>query len=542
MSTIDATLVEAAQLGGGELVFHLQDEQSRLSLEELVERASGAAALLVARGIRPGDAVGLLGPNRPEWAVWAFGVWMAGGVLVALPFPLIVRDSRALADQLSSLIRVARCRLVVGDPLMLPAASAHECLAWDQPVPVRGPLPGGVSDAERTAVIQFSSGSTSSPKGAVLSHRAVLAEMSMLEARLGNNADRMVGWAPFFHDLGLFLHLVYPALSGRSVGFLPTERFARNPLLWFQLLTSTEATLTIGPASAFSITARLASRRPQGIDLRALRVAWFAAELVDPELADEVLSAAHVLRLDPGSMGNGYGLAECVLGVSTTVPGRGLTFDHVDLEQLGKGGTAVAASVAGSRPRRVASCGLPLAGCEIRVAGPQGVVAERRVGEVQVRGPSTMARFVGAEGTAPFVDGWLRTGDLGYLSHGELYVTGRSKDMVIVMGQNFYPEDFEWAADRADGVRRGRCVAFSRPGSERVVVLVEASVNAVGEEVRNSVARTINETLGVFGYEVVLVPRGSVLRTTSGKVRRSAMREAYLRGEVPPLSLTAPLA
>jgi fatty-acyl-CoA synthase len=524
VTTLPAALRHAAQSGAGKLVFHLGDREEQISSSELADRATAAASVLTARGIRPGDAVGVLGPNRPEWAVWTFATWLAGAVLVPLPVPLLMRDRAAYTSQIASLIQSCDCRMVVGDGAVLPKIAA-ETIAWDHPLPRLAKPPEYVSSEDQPAVIQFSSGSTAVPKGTVLTHRAVVAQMRLLDERIGGSTDRMVGWAPFFHDLGLFLYLVYPLVSGRTAELLPTERFAQNPLRWFQLLTSSQATFTLAPASAFAIASRLASRRPEGVDLSALQAAWFGAEPIDPKAVERLLAAAPDLRLCPSSLGSGYGLAEAVLAVSTTRPGEGLSFDRVDLDALAE--RCLARQTETIRSRRVASCGQPLPETDIRIVGRDGAVPERQVGEVQVKGPSIMSHYIGEATADPFAGEWLRTGDLGYLAGGELYITGRTKDMVVVMGQNFYPEDFEWAAQRVGGIRAGHCVAFSDQGAERVVVLVEVSGGSSRDELRADVRCSIAEAVGLVPVDVVVVPHGTVLRTTSGKVRRGATRQAY---------------
>ena len=165
-----------------------------------------------------------------------------------------------------------------------------------------------------------------------------------------------------------------------------------------------------------------------------------------------------------------------------------------------------------------------------RIAGPDGDLAEREVGEIVLRGPSLMSGYVGAGAPDPFVDGWLRTGDLGYLADGELFPVGRAKDMVIAMGHNYYAEDFEWAAGRVAGVRPGRSVAFTAPDSEQVVLLVEPSENGDADLLRRDVRRAVADAVGVAPGEVVVLPPGTVEKTTSGKLRRAAMREAYVNG------------
>jgi fatty-acyl-CoA synthase len=531
-----STLAEALTTSAAEratLDFHLEEGLVTISGAELAERAQAGARVLASRGIGPGDTVGVLGPNRPEWAVWAWATWAAGATLVPVQIPLRVRDPGAFAEQVRSLVHTAGCRLVLADPRLLSAVDTALGVAWDEPAsapgaePVR-PRPGDL------AVIQFTSGSTAAPKGACLSHRAVMAQMDMIDDWTpgGIGGRVMVGWVPFFHDLGLFYYVVASVLFGACAHYLPTERFAADPAEWLRLVNATRASITVGPASAIGAAIRSTLRRSDPIDLSSLEFMRFAAEGVDPEFVDRLLETAGPLKLPLESLGSSYGLAEAVLGVTSV---QGLHEDRVDVEAMTLSGLARPATR--GRVRRLISAGRTALTTEVRIAQPGGgELGEREIGEICVRGPSLMKGYVGDGAPDPFEDGWLRTGDMGYLADGELYVTGRIKDMIIVMGHNYYPEDFEWAAGRVEGVRAGRCVAFGSGDDEAVMLLVEASAGTDGEELTVAVRHAVRDAVGVAPGRVVVLPPGSVEKTTSGKLRRSTMRSAYLRGDLPVLA------
>ena len=531
-----STLAEALTtdaLQEASLNFHLEEGLVSISGAELAERALAAARVLAARGIGPGDAVGVLGPNRPEWAVWAWATWAAGATLVPVQIPLRVRDPAAFAEQVRSLLHTAGCRLVLADPRLLSAVDTDLGMAWDEPASAPGadPVPPRPEDL---AVIQFTSGSTAAPKGACLSHRAVMAQMDLIDdwtpRGLGDRV--MVGWVPFFHDLGLFYYVVAAVLFGACAHYLPTERFAADPAEWLRLVDATRAGITVGPGSAIGAAVRGALRRSDPIDLSSLEYTRFAAEGVDPEFVDRLLEAAGPLKLPVESLGSSYGLAEAVLGVTSM---HGLHEDRVDVEAMTLSGLARPAT--SGRVRRLISAGRTALTTEVRIAQPGGgELGEREIGEICVRGPSLMKGYVGEGAPDPFEDGWLRTGDMGYLADAELYVTGRIKDMIIVMGHNYYTEDFEWAAGRVEGVRAGRCVAFGSGDDEAVMLLVEASAGSDGEELTVAVRNAVRDAVGVAPRSVVVLPPGSVEKTTSGKLRRSTMRSAYLRGDLPVLA------
>jgi fatty-acyl-CoA synthase len=527
-ATIPEALFATAERGAGEYVFHLEEGPVSLSCGELAERALRGARRLIALGVEPGDAVGVLGPNRPEWVVGAFAAWIAGAVLVPVQIPLRISDPDAFRERLRSLVEAGGCRRVLADPRLAALLPAGVALAWEEAGEKSAALPS-MPEAGAPAVIQFTSGSTAAPKGALLAHSAVMAQMEIFRTVVrypDGTPRRMLSWTPFFHDLGLVANLVHPSHAGATIHHLPTERFAADPAEWLRLVEASGAALTVGPSSAFGSALRAARRRGERIDLSSLDAAYFAAEGVDPEIARRMVETAEDFGLRPTALGSTYGLAEAVMAVTHSPIGTGLRIDRISLEELGSSGLAVPA---GDGPvRLVVSCGEPQ--MDLRIAAAGGLLPERHMGEIQVRGRSTMSGYVGADAPDPFVDGWLRTGDLGYLADGELYVTGRAKDVMIAMGHNYYPEDFEWAAARVDAVRPGRCVAFSLPGAEQVVVLVEASGNGGAEGLEREVDRAVKKAVGVAPSEVVVLPRGTIEKTTSGKLRRAAMRDAYLSG------------
>ena len=531
-ATIPAALLTAAEREQGEHVFHLEDGVAVLRMPELAERARRMARRLIAHGVEPGDAVGLLGPNRPEWVVGAFATWLAGAVLVPVQVPLRIRDPEAFREQLRRLVEAGGCACVLAEPRLAALLPEGVALPWHGEGGEESVEEPAQPAPEDPAVIQFTSGSTAAPKGALLSHAAVSAQMDLLRPgyRYEDGSPRTIlSWTPFFHDLGLFANLVQPAYTGSTTHHLPTERFASDPVEWLRLIEQTRVSATVGPSSAFGSALRAATRRSEQIDLSSLEAACFAAEGVDPEVSRRMIERARELGLDPGAIGATYGLAEAVMAVSFRYVGTGLRLDRISLPELA--GAKVASPTSSGPTRTVVSSGFPQ--MDLRIAAPEGgALPERRVGEIQVRGASTMSRYVGVEAPDPFLDGWLRTGDLGYLAEGELFVTGRKKDLMIAGGHNYYPEDFEWAAARVDGVRPGRCVAFSLPGSEQVVLLVEPREGAGSQRIEREVRGAVANAVGVRPAEVVVLPPGTVEKTTSGKLRRAAMRELYVRGEL----------
>lgn len=280
--------------------------------------------------------MGVLGPNRPEWIVWAFSIWVAGATLVPLQIPLRIRSPGAFREQLLRLVEVGGCKYVLTDPALAAMLPAGVAVPWDKT--------GGKSSDElrpptsdSIAVIQSTSGSTAAPKGALLSHAAVMAQIDLLRHgyRYGDGSPRTVlGWTPFFHDLGLFANLTQPAVTGSTTHHLPTERFARDPAEWLRLVEKTRVTMTVAPSAAFGSALRTVIRRRETADLSSLEIAYFAAEGIDPEVAQRMIDSAQRFGFHPEALGGSYGLAEAVMAVAYSLPGAGLNVDHISLPEL----------------------------------------------------------------------------------------------------------------------------------------------------------------------------------------------------------------
>ena len=528
--------VEAAAHAGGGLTFHLEQGLQRTATSVLHVRAAAGARDLVDLGVQAGDAVGLIGPNEPAWATWALATWYGAAVLVPLPFPQRVVDREAVAWQIEQLATAARCRIVLAHPRFLPLVPSGMGVTWDQETSGEraGDLPRPGPDDP--AVVQFTSGSTALPKGAVLTHRAILACMEALRVayRIRPGEDRYLGWLPFFHDNGIFGYLLRPILHGSEGHVVPTELFARDPSLWFRRIGETGATFTSGPSSAWAVALRAAERSPDGIDLSTLRLAVVAAETIQPEVVDRLQRDGGRLGLRATAVAGAYGLAENTLLVSVTRPEEGLRIDEVDVASLAAG----TARLAGSGPaKRVASCGFPVQDVELRVVRDGSDVGEREVGEVLIRSPSLLTGYLQPDGFAPREGSWLHTGDLGYLAGGELFITGRIKDVIVVLGRNYAPEDLEWAAARVPGVRAGRCVAFSPPDVEgQVILVVEPREGADPGTIPGLVRCAVSDAVGLTPRQVLVVDAGTIQKTTSGKLRRGSVRESYAQGALTPIA------
>ncbi|HXY70997.1 MAG TPA: AMP-binding protein [Actinomycetota bacterium] len=534
------------------LVFHGRGEPRTLPIDVLQVGVRRRAAQLTALGVKPNAVVGLLGPNDPEWVQWAFAVWEVGAALAPISFPLRIRNRESFEGWLRHAISLTGARLVVADQRYVEFLPQHIALTWDGST--QSSAPGAVMAGDGdgptaapgdNALVQMTSGTTGSPKAALLSHRAVLSlAAASATAYHGERKDKTLAWLPLFHNWGVVGYLLRPMLGCWSVHIMASERFAADPAEWLRLVTAQRATMTSAPCSAWDATVRTVRRRPDGIDLSRLRLATFGAEAVNPRVVDQVIEVLGPLGLRPQALVAGYGMTETTLSIATTSPGEGIHFDEVDADELSSTGRAIPARE--GHTRRVADCGFPVPGAEVRIVDENGKpLGDRCVGEIQVKSPGMMSGYRttdpgGAEAIDedgadrdPFVGGWLRTGDVGYLVGGRLRVTARAKETVIVGGRTFSAEEIEWAVSRLPGL--GRAAAFAVAGEEHdaCVVVVEMAAEADPAELLRQIRQAANDALGLTLGDVVLVAPGAIPTTDTGKVRRGPLREAYAEGHLP---------
>lgn len=529
----DRTLADVLQMApetGGRLTFHRTGDVTELDGPTLRDAALRGATSLIDLGIRPGDRVGILGSNHPRWAIWAFATWVAGGVVVPLAYPLRIRSAETFRAGLERLAEAAALRGIVAEPGLLAHVSPGLGLSWDLELP-QAPARPVELHADETAVIQFTSGSGGDPKGVRLSHRAVLATLQADLERSGMRTDELVhvSWLPFFHDWGLFGYLVWTVLMGVRTHVLPVERFARDPLEWLRLVGEVRATETPAPSSAWRAALGLAAHRPEGIDLSSLRYCALSSEAIDPRVVDAMNAEGAGVGLASGRARGAYGMSETVMGVTGTHVDESMRIDSIDRDAFATSRRAIPSDAGDAL--RVASSGRPVPGSQTRIVDPDGrQMADRHLGEIQVNGVALFDGYL--DGTDGRLDGgWFPTGDLGYLDGGELFVSGRIKDVIIVMGRNYSAQDVEWAAERSGDVRAGRCVAFSGGEREGELVVVAEPVNGrATDDVRSAVWGAVADGIGIVPSEVLIVPKGTIPFTTSGKPRRSAVRQAYAEG------------
>jgi fatty-acyl-CoA synthase len=545
MTTAESFLparIERATAKGGAITFVGSGDPERVEWARLHEDARGMAAALQARGVAPGDHVAILGPTTRLLVTAIQATWLAGAAAVVLPLPMRMSSIEEFVGQTRVRIKGADTRLLVidgelagflspepGDP---PMALLHEltgtAAAFDPP-PV---------DPHALAVLQFTSGATADPKGVMLPHTAITANLDgAAKAGRLQEDDVIVSWLPLYHDMGFIGLLTLPMITGTELVLAPPQEFLASPSRWMEWMSEYGGTVSAGPNFSYALAARSLRRMPQ-LDLSRWRLALSGAEPVDPATVEAFCAAGARHGLNPLAVYPCFGMAEVAIAGTFPEPMTGLRVDTVDRAALEVEHRAVPTSGAGSR--QLAFLGRPVPGLEIRVCDPfsGAVLEDRQAGELEIRGTSvTPGYYKHPEATAgAFHDGWLRTGDLAYTVDGELVLCGRIKDMIIVAGRNVFPEDVERAVGEVDGVRAGNVVAFGvegRRGRERVVVVAETKASDTSP-VRDAVAKRVKEAVGLPAADVVLVEPGTLPKTSSGKLQRSLARTRYLAAQLQP--------
>jgi len=525
------------------------DATEDISYRALKDGALSVAAGLAARRLEPGDRVAIMLPTGKDYLFSFFGTLMAGGIPAPIYPPArlsqiedhLRRHAGILANsQARLLIAVAEAK-PVSLLLRAQAESLHAVVTPEELAAVSSAAHQIARSASDLALLQYTSGSTGNPKGVCLTHANLLANVRAMGTALqAGGEDVVVSWLPLYHDMGLIGAWLGSLYYGLPLALMSPLAFLAQPSRWLWAIHRHRATLSGAPNFAFDLCARrLQDQELQGLDLSSWRVAFNGAEPVSADTIEQFANrfAAYGLRRE--AIMPVYGLAECAVGVTFPPLKRGALIDTIKRDPLMRSGNAVPAETGESRVLRVVSCGRPLPGHEVRIVDGTGrEVGDRVEGRLEFKGPSaTSGYFHNPEHTRRLFHGdWLDSGDFGYVAQGEIYVTGRVKDIIIRGGRNIHPYDLEEAVGNIPGVRRGCVAVFGTPdpvsGTERVVVLAET--RSTDAQVHARLTREINaaalNVLGLAADDIVLAPPHTVLKTSSGKIRRAASREYYERG------------
>ncbi len=551
-----------------------------LTYGRLYERALGVLRPLTDLGVGAGDRVALMLPTSDEYFSIFMGILLSGGVPVPIYPPsrpsqleehllrqvgILVnagvrvlvttpearRVARLVRAQVPSMTKVATPRDLLADSgTGASSAAGTSSTPRLQTVarfgadlgPDRDPARPGPGDI---ALLQYTSGSTDNPKGVVLTHANLLANMeAMVRAARIDASDVVVSWLPLYHDMGLIGTWLSSLYHGMLLTVMTPQAFLARPSRWLWAVHHHSGTVSAAPNFAYELcTRRIDDDEIRGLDLSSWRIALNGAEPVSPRTLARFAGRFAPYGFRSEAITPVYGLAEAGLGLAFPPMGRGVLVDVIDQGSFTRAGQAVPARTGTAPTLELASCGLALPGYEIRIASSTGeVLPERREGRIEFRGPSaTTGYFHNPAATAELYDGsWLDTGDLGYLADGELFVTGRTKDLVIRAGQNLHPEGLEEAIGELPNIRKGCVAAFGvadpRAATERLVVVVEshAADPAIIAELRGGITRLSTDLMGGPPDEIVIAPPGTVRKTSSGKIRRAATRDLYLHGRLRP--------
>ncbi len=522
-------------------------EERSVSYPELWIEAQRRAHALRAQGLEKGDRVALILPEPDEFVLTFIAALCAGIVAVPMYPPQTLAKMEAYGETVRHVLEASGAKVLVTNDALEPLIRAH--LLADQSHAklvlerdVRGVV-GSENEAlpnvelEDLAFLQFTSGSTSKPKGVMVTHRnlSVNSHAIMFDGLRSTPADRGVSWLPLYHDMGLIGFVIAPLYALVQVMFLPTMAFIRRPSLWLEAIHRFRGTITFAPNFAYALATRAVTEtQAQHWDLSCMRALGCGAEPIQADVLRGFLERFQKNGLAPSSALPSYGMAEATLAVTFWDVTKEIVTDRIDLVAMKHGRADKAGAGAAME---LVCCGKAFPGHEIRVMGPTGVLGDRQVGEVWLRGPSVTAGYFGnPEATAEsFSGGWLKTGDLGYTTADGLYLCGRAKDLIILNGKNYFPQDIEAIVSRIDGIRDMQCVAFSKldaHGAEIAVVVAEA--RKATQALHDAIVRAVRSELGLTIGEVHLIKRSTLPKTSSGKVRR---REAKMRLEMNELEL-----
>ncbi|MGE0357956.1 MAG: AMP-binding protein [Burkholderiales bacterium] len=527
------------------------DGEQEISYGELMAEASAVAARLQDAGVEAGQAVAIMLPTGADYFHAFFGILLAGAIPVPIYPPAqmsrIEDHVRRHAGILANAEAVAMLTVAEAMPVarLLEAIvpGLRHVLALGGPEGARRVFTPAAASPGDIAFIQYTSGSTGNPKGVVLTHANLLANIRAIGkgARVAPE-DVFVSWLPLYHDFGLIATFLASLYYGNPFVVLSPLTFLARPESWLWAIHRHGGTLTAAPNFAYELCVkRIRDEQVEGVDLSTLRIAANGAEPVSPDTMERFIArfARHGFRRE--AMMPVFGLAEATVGLLIPPLGRGPRVDRIRRDTFVRERRAVPAAPDDKDAMRFVACGKPLPGHRIRIVDEAGgELGEREEGRLEFQGPSaTRGYYRNPEETARLFDGdWLVTGDRAYLAEGEVCITGRVKDIVIRAGRNIYPHEIEEAVGAVPGVRKGCVAAFGSPdpqtGTERLVVLAETrEKEAVArEKLRDAVTRAVSEVLGEPPDEVVLAPPHTVPKTSSGKIRRAASREVFESGLV----------
>ena len=549
----EATTVVAALEGAAEIVDRgfvfvgRRGRETRYSFAEVAEQAKRRGRQLAARGLSKGDRLGIIVPDNEEFVLTFLGAITAGIVPVPMYPPLALGELDAYHRLASGVLTKSGARVLVTSeevsavlwPLLDSCREVEDLVTVEvlRDAPESSaPLPA--IEPDDVCFVQFTSGSTASPKGVVVTHESLIANAhAIMFDGLGcqPETDRAVSWLPLYHDMGLIGFVVSPLYARMPTVFLSTLAFVKRPRRWMEAVDKYDGTITFAPNFAFALASRRASQIDAGLDLSKLRVLGCGAEPINAAVLRRFVDAYGPLGLNPNAVMPCYGMAEATLAMSFEGLDEPFVTIRIDRDAYEIDSRAQPLQGEGEGLELVAR-GRTFPKHELGIWSPDGrLLPQGRVGEVSFRGPSVTAGYYEDEAATAeaFRDGWLFTGDLGFLLDGRLYLSGRKKDLIILSGRNHHPQAIEWEVEQVPGVRKGNVVAFADQGeqTERLVVAAETKQED-HEPLIAAIRQRLNDAFALYADEIVLVPAGALPKTSSGKLQRGKARQQHRSGRL----------
>jgi fatty-acyl-CoA synthase len=529
-----------------------------VSYSQLRKQALTTARKLLSLGLRRGDRVAVVAETGPDFMAVFFGCQYAGLLPCPMPYTMYIGGRDAYVERVAGMLNAARACAVVTSTDLEGLIREGAAKAGISRVMTHGELqaqPEAAAKlvpfrADEQAYIQYSSGSTSSPKGVLISQKAIVANTrGILRDGLRATPDvRAFSWLPLYHDMGLVGFCLSPMMGQITTDYIATSAFARRPGLWLKLMSDNRSTACYSPTFGYDLAARRINGEAATLDLSGWRVAGIGGDMVRPDVLDNFARALALAGFDPKAFVPSYGMAETTLAISFSEVDAPIRIDTIDRLAL-KNDNLARPAEPGPGARSFVSCGRPLPDSQVEIRNETGtVLGERSIGRIFVKSDSLMSGYYhNAEATAAVMDGtgFLDTGDMGYWLDGQLVITGRAKDLILHNGRNIWPQDLEWAAEQLPQLRDGDVAAFAVEGAngdDEVVVLVQCRLTdpAEMEKLRHDVSAIVHHSAGVE-CRVVLVPPKSLPFTSSGKLSRAGARQRYLAGEIGEIAPAAAL-
>lgn len=553
--TVMHALAAQAERGSDGAEMAVVPERGRVEsrrYDTVFDDALRCAAVLAEYGVRRGERVLFCLPTSWTFVTAFLGCQLLGAAPTAIAVPTSFGRAAGFDGQVKDLVAYLRPAAVLARAAVVQASEAVTDTVFIDADVLQERAASAEASLQRfrlpsendLAFIQCTSGSTGRPKGVMISHANLAANLAQSAAATGWSAeDTSVSWLPLYHDMGLISGIMVPVYTGGSSVLMPPTQFLRSPVEWLRNITAMRGTLAAAPNFAYGYTAdRVRDSDLEGVDLSSWRMAFCGAEPIHPGTIQRFVDRFRPWGLRQDVFMPCYGMAEATLTISMSPHNAPVRVDTIDRTAAVTHGQVIDVDPGEASGMQVVACGAPVVGTEIRVVDGDGEpLGDNQIGDIQFRSPSrTVGYFdLPAETAAAIAEpDWWKTGDVGYLRDGEIRITGRSKDLIIIRGANYFPSDFEQAAEAVPGVRLGTVVAVGhRPeggDSEELHLIVESYVPAdQQEELRQAVRSAVSARSGVPVAQVHLVPRRSLPKTTSGKLQRAKARQLFIEKAAP---------